>query len=679
MIAALDVHDAALDAIEEEFYRRQLAPRAAPRSLLEFARSLVNPTGEFKGLNYNPDLHLGQRFLLDQLQRSYEHPEDSFKDFAVVGDTQSGKTWVVQVCIFYGLCELKLDVICGLQDMRAAGDNWSIKLEPAMRESGLARHLPTSGSGSGGGTDIDTIHLTDAGSLLFFGAGGHRKAGGIDGRSVPWAWNDELDSLPGMVINKVNARPDHFFRQGRRFRTSTVKGKPPEDKQSNILAAVRQGTQHSLQYKCVHCKEYTPLDIGQVRADFIDAEHKLVKGSTSSSAIESFRIFCLRCGEAITDAQRTKDMLSTGIMVSPGQKVDAKGRISGPLPDTERLSVIWRCWDNPFKSYRKIATKWRNALLEAEEGRLQDLEDVYHDDFVLPSPREQDEDTVDIAALVSRSAAGTFPRGRVPVGAEYLTAAVDQQKRLLIWQVMAHSFDGRHWIVDWGMTDVCPNRAEPTKEQRLAAYAVVESKMMGGFQRQDAAEFLRPIIIGMDTADWPDIASEWMREHKGWLAIHGAGADMVKKLKRGAGKKTAELAGWFDCIEYDHPRLWKMLWPHSDSVKHELSSGLRRPIDLPGAMMLPRGLGSGDDLVLHLQAERFEFSKDLKRKAWLKTGYRFNDLWDDAYYNLALAKYWETENPSWRPTNATTPAQPKRSRDDDEASDLTWTPDGKWT
>lgn len=665
-------YEVVLDDLVADDYRRQLAPPPPPRPLLEYARSLKNATGEFKGQNYNPDLHMMQRVVIDEVQRSYDDPDNGYQDYALAADTQSGKSWVLQVILFYGLCELKLDVLMGLQDMRAAGDVWTKKLEPLLSGSGQGHYLPTSGSGSGGGSDIDTIHLNEAGSLLFFGAGGHRKAGGIDGRSIPWVYNDELDTLPRLVINKTDARADHFFRQGRRFKSSTVKGEPPSDKDSNILAAVAQGTCHRLRYKCPHCGDYTGLDLHQVRADFLTD----LKSSTPSSAVASLRIHCTACGVGITDDERA-GMLSSAKPVAPGQEIDRKGRVTGPVPDTKRFSLTCTCWDNPFKPFSKIATKWRAALVEAEAGRMQDLIDLYHDDFVMPSPREQGEESIDIGLLVSRSAAGTFTRGQVPAGADFLTAAIDQQKRMLIWQVMAHSLDGRHWIMAWGYQTVCQERTEPTEEQRLEAYAQIELIMAAGFTRQDSNEVLRPVIIGMDTADWPDIAAKWIPKHRGWIAVHGAGADMVKKLKRASGNKVAELAGWFDVIEYAKPRAWKMIWPHSDSVKHQVSSALRREADLPESMMLPRGLGAGDDLIMHLQAERFEYSKDLKRKAWLKTGYRFNDLWDDAYYNLVLFIYWITEHPGWQPSKSTSTPE-SDAREDDDAKELGWTPELGW-
>ncbi|MBA3684660.1 MAG: phage terminase large subunit family protein, partial [Planctomycetes bacterium] len=147
-----------------------------------------------------------------------------------------------------------------------------------------------------------------------------------------------------------------------------------------------------------------------------------------------------------------------------------------------------------------------------------------------------------------------------------------------------------------------------------------------------------------------------------------------RKMKRGSGKKESELAGWFDLVAYDQPRRWRVLWPNSDSVKHELVRAFARDMNLPGALMLPRSLGVQDDIIQHLTAERWQYNQDLKRKAWTKIG-RFNDYWDCSYYNLALGQYWLTEHPNYRPTGGPVAQRPQR---DDDTPNLSWSENLGW-
>jgi phage terminase large subunit GpA-like protein len=677
------------ELVRDEFFA-QLRPPPPPRRLWDFARSLRNPKGDFAGQPYEFTWHAGQTtfLLLVALAFIRDDPatlappprvnplmwravvalaRNHYRHFALAGDTQSGKSWVMQVVLFFLLTERKWDVLYGLQDMRSASDTWNGKLAEAMKLSGLRPYLPTSGSGSGGGADIDTVRLNLAGTLYFNGAGGHRKHGGIDGRSIPAIIDDELDTLPIGVVTKNEARADAYFRSAIRFRASTVK---EDDGQSNILASHDQGIQLHIEYRHLGCRSFTPLTPDQFR----------IGDSTSDrTAAATARIACARCGAMIDEVERQIMLRGDAVPVALGQEVTEAGDVVGEPPDASIASLMWTCFDNPWKPLGKMAVKRRLAEAQATAGRTKELDDHFHDDLVRVAPVRLREEDIDSAALASRSAAATYSRGTVPAAARFLTFAVDQQKRLLVWKVKAYDMEGRRWSVDWGNVPICAPRIEPTPEQRMEALAAVAVIAERGWPRQDSTDILRPVHSGVDVADWPDIAERFMRGRRGWVAIHGAGADMAKKLRRGSGKKVGEMHGWYVVIEYDKPRQWRVLWPESDSVKKEVSQSFARVINAPGSSMIPAGLGPHDDLVRHLTAERWQYSKDLKRHAWIKVG-QYNDLWDDNYYCDTMAQWFVTENPNYRGTGAK--AAPKAERDDDDDGDtpnLSWSPTlGRW-
>lgn len=679
--------DVALALLVESEYRAQLRPPASPRFLFDFARSLRNPKGEFEGLPYEPTMHAGQTVFLLLVAISLWRGDlatlarprgvseimwravlrlGRYRRFTLLGDTQSGKSWTMQVVLFFVLCELKADILYGLQDMRAASDAWTQKLRPAMQASGLRRFLPTSGAGSGGGTDVDTILTEGGGAMLFNGAGGHRKHGGIDGRSVPYIFDDELDTLPMEVVNKNEARADAFWRAARRFRASTIK----DDEDSHIVASYNQGIQLHLEYRHPGCGRFTPLAPEQFR---------IGDAATDKTAAATARIACARCAAMIADDERQAMLGGDAVPVAAGQDVEADGTVVGDPPDSSIASLLWTCFDNFQKPMSEMAMKRRQAEAEAVAGRTAALTDHYHDDLVQVAPVRLREEDIDASALASRSAAATYSRGIVPAAARFLTFAVDQQKRLLVWKVKAYDMDGRRWSVDWGNVPICAPRIEPTPEQRMEALAAVALIAERGWPRQDSTDILRPVHSGVDVADWPDIAERFMRGRRGWVAIHGAGADMSKKLRKGSGKKVGEMHGWYVVIEYDKPRQWRVLWPESDSVKKEVSQSFARVINAPGSSMIPAGLGPHDDLVRHLTAERWQYSKDLKRHAWIKVG-QYNDLWDDNYYCDTMAQWFVTENPNYRGAGAK--AAPKAERDEDDDGDtpnLSWSPTlGRW-
>lgn len=678
--------EAVLEELIDQDFRTPMEPPASPRFLLDFARSLINPSGDFANMPYDPTLHPGQIIFLLLVGISMwrgkitelKKPEGvgdmlwravialgRYTRFVLVGDTQSGKSWTMQIALFFMLCELKADVLMGLQDMRAAGDAWTLKIAPAMAKGGLRQFLPISGSGSGGGTDVDTIHINGGGALLFNGAGGHRKHGAIDGRSVPYVINDEFDTLPMEVVNKNEARADAYFRSARRFRASTVK----DDDSSNILSSHRQGIQLRIEYECPSCHEYTPLENEQLSVG--DA-------TNDRTTAETARIACARCGDLLNETQRQRMLRGNFVPVAAGQTVARDGTIIGQPPESSICSLRWTCFDNPFKSIGHIdretnvplgvTIKRRLAENEAKNGRTKDLDDFYHDDLVRVAPVQFREEDIDAKALADRSAASGYARVQVPMRAVFLVTTVDQQKRLLLWKTKAYDNEGRRWSIDWGLEEICAPRVEPTPEQRKDAYSRLDARFAKGWKRQDSADVLRPVLIGMDVADWPDIAEQWMRGRRQWIAVHGAGAEMVKKMKRGAGKVIGEMPGWFKVIEYTGNRTWKMIWPESDAVKKEVSRSFAREIEMPGASMLPLGLGTQDDLIKHLTAERWVYSKDLKRYAWIKVG-TYNDYWDCNYYADTIAEYWKSEHPNYRPVTGAPRHQRHAS---DEPTNLAW-------
>jgi hypothetical protein len=639
------------------FYVPLMAPPEVAKELFAFARALLNPAGEFKGKPYEPSLHPAHPFFL------WAVISGRWKNFVIAADTQSGKSWLIQVVLFWYVTELKLDALYGLPDMRFASDVWMKKIRYAMEVSGLGRFLPKSGSGSGGGTDIDSVYFDDAGSLSFFGAGGHRKGGGNDGRTLPVIINDELDSLPREIINKNDARADQFFRQARRFKASTVK----DDDDSKILGALAESTQGHLEYLHKACGKWTPMEFEQLDYD----------ATSDKTAAATARIICARCGQKDAfDEDRRQAALKRPRLVFPNGAfcwfdvpagslpVPDRLVIDGEIPENTSFGIAWSCFDNPFKPLgEKIAVKHRRAVLESTNGRSRDLIDFYHDDLRRQFPREASEEDLDAIALAQRSSASSYAKGTVPADATFLTAAFDQQLRLLLYVVKAHAADGRTWIIDWNMVNICGPREQPTPAQRKLAYAAGEAEVKRGYLQHGSAHRMIPVIIGMDVADWPDIASEWMRDRSDWMPLHGAGAELAGKMARGEGKDTARLAGWYQLKEQKaHGGEWRILWIEHDEVKHELTRAYARPINSSAAAHLPNGLGAMDLLILHLTSEEWIRIPEKKRFGWVKTRYRFNDYRDCDYYTHALGQYWLHEHPNYEPPQGTAGA----SEDDDE-------------
>lgn len=633
-----------------EYFADTVEPPPAPRDSIAFSRSLTMPSGEFKGLPYDPDLHPGQRYFL------VAYASGRWNNFAIKADTQSGKSWLLQVILFFCICELGLDVLYGLPDMRFAADIWMKKIKPSILGSGLGDHMPKVGSGSGGGTEIDTVYLRN-GSINFHGAHARRGAGGNDGRTIPIIINDEGDTLPRAIINKNERRADAFFRLARRIMASTVK----DDDDSNIINYIDQSTGARIFPRCPACKGWCEFEWERVSYD----------NSSDKAAEASARIKCGICGHAMNEQERQNGLRDTR-ECHRGQQVDGDGNITGAIPDADRYGISWSALDNPFKSLGQIVKWHRAAMIEWEAGRPQDLVDFWHDQLGRQYKREKSDEDLEAGKLVQRSVMSTYKRGEVPAAALFVTVAIDQQKRILAWMAKAHDVAGRTWRIDWNYQNICDNRAEPSPEQRIAAFKQLKSRLDEGFTRQGSKEKMHPVLVGVDVADWPAIVAPWIREQDGWMALHGTGSRQMEGMRR-SGKSEKMLEGWYDLrTQAAHGGEWQILWLDSDKVKRYVCEAFARDFDTPGSAMLPKGLNQDGDLIKQLTSEEWKQSKFSGKHEWVQV-YRFNEYWDCDYYTQALGQYWLIEHPDYNPHPIVKP------RPIMEPSDGSWTGNlGAW-
>lgn len=689
-----------LAELVEQEYALPLLPKPPPRDAYTFALSLRNPKGEFAGQPYNPAMHPGQVVFL------VVYVLCGFRNWVLCADAQSGKSWLIQVMLFYHTCELGRDVLYGLPDMRFASDVWNDKLEEGFRLGGLAHHLPDRGSGSGGGTDIETVYLKDAGSVSFHGANGKNKGGGNDGRTKPTIINDEFDSLPDEISNKNETRADSYFRIARRFRASTVK----DDEISNILLSYENSLKARLHYPCPHCGAWITLDAGKERdGTAAGFERFQVDTTTDDTAFSTAAIVCTGCAVLLTEDDRQR-MITTPRIALAGQHLDQAGQIIGEGPTVDMVRAIndtvakvlaakpadipailaaaprfpqppgsitfglrWCRFDNPFKTIGDTAQLYRAAVMKEQSGNSKTLQHFYHEVLARQFPRKGAEEEATAAKLVARSIESTYERGTVPAGALFLTANIDQQKRLLLWLVKAHDREGRTWRVQWGQEDICGQREEPTPAQRTAALDRVHAKMRAGFRREGIATTMSPVLIGLDVAEWPDLVATWARSKRDVMPIHGTGRQQVERMKRGDGKRIEYLEGWYDLREQEnHGGTWRILWLDTDHVKHELTRAFNRAAGVPASAMLPKGLDEHSDLIQHLTSERWQKNPKTGRNEWKKIG-PFNDHWDNDYVTQALGMYFNTQNPRYTPPNPNGPKSGTQRRDETWGGGLGWT------
>jgi phage terminase large subunit GpA-like protein len=368
------------------------------------------------------------------------------------------------------------------------------------------------------------------------------------------------------------------------------------------------------------------------------------------------------------DEKARDEALKTFREVHRGQYVDGNGELIGPEPQYDTYGIYWICLDNPFKTLAKIAKMHRAAVESSELGNRQDLIDFYHDQLFRTAPKTEDGENMDRLRLAQRSAASTYARSSLPQETVFLTAAVDQQKRVLAWKIKAHDMEGRTWRVDWGFENICGARDEPTPNQRIEAFDRLAPKLEAGIRATNGM-LMKPVLIGVDIADWPAEVAPWMRNRPGWLALRGSGSHMAGLMQKGNSKTKASLPGWYELrTQNAHGGEWDVLWLDSDQIKHEVVHSFSRPINTSGASMLPLGLAADSQYLRELTSEEWRVNPDTHKYGWVQI-YKFNEAWDLDYYTHALGQYWRTEHPAYQ---AVQPA-PSIGRRDHARKDEGWT------
>jgi hypothetical protein len=656
-----------LDQVERDCYENNIRPTENPRDLLTFARSMYLPPQRIGDPPevYNPDGHLVQLLAL----REFENPR--WRKFVIVACTQDGKSWIIQIVIFYFACELREAVVVGGPDMRIAQDTWRQKTRPAMIASGLGNFLPTSGPGSAGGSDVDTVQLHGGGLVMLLGAGG-KNASGQAGRTSRAVIVDEFGKVKRALAGKFDRRADSYGEDGRIWKAGTVE----TDGDDTLLEAYEHSSKSRVVWRCHHCRQFTRLDWEQVSADY----------DTEFTAAESVRIACAKCGVNWTDNER-RDNLRDGHLLHDGQEIDADGIITGPEPETYTCGILWSALDSPRRKLSILAIEYRNAAIEYEKGNAVPLQDFYNDQLARRAPVDDGSEKMDTVKLAARSAAATytvtqslnpdgstayqFLVGTLPAGVHFTTLAIDQSLRRLWYVLRGHNDDGVTWFLGWGRIPICGDLETPTEQQRFAALDKIRAIMAPGIPRT-GGDPITPALIGLDCGEFPSPTFQWLAKNPGVLAIRGTGDRQFSGMTANMGREQYSEAGWYSLRTYDNDRNHReILWVDSDRVKTELSRALSRALDATGTAHLPHGLAHDNHLLAHLTSEQW-LKAPGGRWTWVKK-YRFNDLWDCGYYTQALGKYAKDRYP-----HLTKPdSRPSAPKNDD--TDSGWGSNlGKW-
>lgn len=534
---------------------------------------------------------------------------------------------------------------------------WRTKIAPVIDASPACRAiLPIEGRGAKGGDTEDFRLLNGANIVLLGGETGRSKAK-QEGHVVRALVCDEINDFDPDAVARLIERTSSFVTVGRKI----IRSGPVETAEDLTWKNYLAGTRGNPAIHCPKCGEiiFLELDPSEAARDLPDIAERMTRfewsGENAFEAEQSAALICPKCLEPITDEDRIYAIASP-VWHYQGQAVE-KNAIIGDIKKTRNWSGRFnRLW-SPFYSLAA-------AGAEAFEASKNDTRKKNFQNSVsaLPWRAEIKEISLTREHLKRRSLMSWYDFGEVPQGVEYLTGAIDVQKRSLYWLVEGWDFSGRCWTIEFGVQDFVGE--EPTDADVTLGLDKVADIMNQGFRRSGG--ILKPVIIGIDTGggsfssasapgSWAErtrVLEKWLakRENK-FVGVKGLGKGQGDKL---SGKAVFSISGLLDVrTQSTGLNLWFI---RVDAAKATVQDHfLIENLEANGFHALPRGLAGGplEYYTRHITAETREvvFDKVLGQVEKWKAHRRANHLLDCSAYSVALAEYWRTIKGDNKPKN----------------------------
>lgn len=625
--------------------------RRRPPTYREFAATTILPAGPLKGHPFDPNSDPCQSYLIDQLDAGRWE-----RIFVCTPPQIGGKTTVgVLVPALRNAIALRLPVGYGLPTLQDLDKAWAEKLKPALAGSGYGGHLPKAGPGARGGRG-HTLQFSDPetgeleGMLVFL-------AGGAYGSTVAAAIVDEVDQFRTAegaplwsALEDIFARADAYGRRALRIAVGTIEN----DDRTIILVLVNEhGTGTRPWWPCPHCNRFRMWSWEDVHYDGADEE----------TARASARLTCPACASLISDGERLR-ALPRMQFVHRGQAVDDAGQITGPVPRTTSLGLLWTALDSVRSNLGELAVDHLRARkqidLRNDHGLMRKfvryrLCDLYTGDV---NGEDAPPQQLTRAWLVARSAGSEFGLAPItrekggdsaycaaecPPGPEALFLGVDVQRGgkeapgRLYYVLMGVASDFRTWDLAYGSHILAPVGIQPTEAELHKGLDWLHE-----YSAALAAQYGRPIVRRLvDIGDRQDEIRRWqMRHAKDWWCVKGVAPGMK-------ATDAFDLQDWVYKRKMDGGR-WYAYEVDVQLVRFQAQAQYLVPPGKPGSAMLPRGVGGTDSLIKHYCATALIpdgrggtrwSGKAEDRKYHFEFQFR-HDLLDCRTYALALAKRW---------------------------------------
>ncbi len=254
--------------IHEE--RPHWEPPPAPRSSLNFARTMLLPDGKATGEHWDPATEPVQLVWV----RECDNPR--WQVMVDVAPSQRGKTLMgIALPLLRSVVELRQNVAYVMPNLEKLDQAWHGKLRPILEGCGYGYLLPVTGPGAKGGKPSilpfrDPFTKQRMGNAYFMAAGGGGKETSLASITAPVVAVDEGDDLEneaqlGLAFRRVKSYGEDY----RIYIVSTVNDRRHRDDHP-ILIFYERGTRSRLWYACPHCGRYQQLESERMVWEAVD-------------------------------------------------------------------------------------------------------------------------------------------------------------------------------------------------------------------------------------------------------------------------------------------------------------------------------------------------------------------------------------------------------------------------
>lgn len=302
----------------------------------------------------------------------------------------------------------------------------------------------------------------------------------------------------------------------------------------------------------------------------------------------------------------------------------------------------------------QLGQKYLAALADQVLGVHQPMKQFYRDQRVEPYEDDVEVRNVERSFIATRSSRSDYERGVIPTWADFMTYAIDVQMDRCYWLTLAVSSKGRFAIVDWGeeffkktADGTAVRKVEPTDEERSDTLDFIADLHNSGTFTNEEGEPMYPELGCVDMGYKPEAIGPWIRSRGSRIwAVRGDKPGKAGRVGRQALTKEGKVVRtWNGGLiakrkQQPRPNMPTFYWfLRSVASRDRVRGGILLDSDKPGAICIPLGISSEDDLARHLSCWRIESDKkDSSLSEWVKRGAR-DDLEDCLIYAWNQARY----------------------------------------